>query len=193
MELGYRAGTAGGMVFPTTNSHSLSKVTQKRNSFLFANKKSSGLTCHYINDNNAIKSYNGVYNGILMRKLISNQKTKHMLKYKYLHSITIKEMMKRIQIFIVAYQFGLYKDMDNNPFELLNSIIEGQRNNNLLKTFIGMNYSHFESSLLVWSCSTGESRNHIALTAHVDANTCNEIESLVLNGRIPYNTRKHRQ
>ena len=28
----------------------LSKVTKKRNSFLFANKKSAGLTCHYANN-----------------------------------------------------------------------------------------------------------------------------------------------
>ena len=190
LELGNRAGAAGGMVYPTTNSHSLSKVTKKRNSFLLANKKSSGLTCHYQNDSNVVKSYNGVYNDILMRKLNTNQKTKHMLEYEYLRSITIQEMLKRFQIFIIVYQFNLYKDMTKNPFELLNNILEGKKKKNLYMTFVAMNYSHVESSLLVWSCSTGESRNHIALAAHVDANTCNEIESLLLFGRIPYNTSK---
>ena len=193
LEVGNRAGAAGGMVYPTTNSRSLSKVTKKRNSFLIANKKSSGLTCHYLNDNHVIKSYNGVYNDILMRKLNSYQKTKHILKHKYLQSITIQEMTKRIQTIIIAYQFGLYQDMKNNPFEVFNSIIEGKRNMNLLMTFVSLSYSRFESALLVWSCCSGESRNHTALAAHVDANTSNEIESLVLYGRIPYNSRNNRK
>ena len=190
LELGNRAGAAGGMVYPTTNSRSLSKVTKKRNSFLLANKKSSGLTCHYINNNNEIKSYNGVYNDILMRKLNSNQKKKLMLKYTYLRSITIKEMLKRIQTIVIVYQFGLFKNMNNNPFEVLNNIIQNGSNSTFFRTFTKMNYTKFESALLVWSCSTGESRNHRALTAHVDANKSNEIETLVLFGRVPHNTKK---
>jgi hypothetical protein len=55
-----------------------------------------------------------------------------------------------------------------------------------------MQYSKFEVALLAWSCCSGESRNHVALAAHVDANTSNEIETLVLYGRISYNTKKNR-
>ena len=70
---GGRSGAASGIVFPETNSHSLSKVTQKPNSFMIAQKKSVGMMCIYENDKGEIKSFNSVYNNIYMNRLQKKQ------------------------------------------------------------------------------------------------------------------------
>ena len=44
--------------------------------------------------------------------------------------------------------------------------------------------SHFDCVLLEWCCSTGEMRNHQALTAHVDGNKSHSIETMSAFGRL---------
>ena len=71
---GGRAGAASGIVFPETNSHSLSRVTQKTNSFMIAQKYSVGMICIYENDKGDIKAFNSVYNDLFMNRLQKSKK-----------------------------------------------------------------------------------------------------------------------
>ena len=70
------------------------------------------------------------------------------------------------------------------PFEKLNHIIHN------LNTFIeftelsALGHSDFEICLLIWSCSSGEMRNHVATKAHTDGNISHPIGSLTMFARI---------
>ena len=188
---GGRAGAASGIVFPETNSHSLSKVTQKTNSFMIAQKYSVGMICIYENDKGDIKAFNSVYNDLFMNRLQKSKKKRQLFTSPSFRRITIQEMISRIQSYIVAYHFGLFQDMSINPFEKLNNILENKPLYSCaLQCFEKMGYSKFEGALLVWSSLTGEMRNHQSVSAHVDGNTNHEIETLTLFPRIAINSTK---
>ena len=72
LQLGARAGAAGGIVFPQTNSHSLNNSCRSKNSKLSAHKKGVGVSCKYINEEGDIKEFKSVYNYMFMYRI--NQK-----------------------------------------------------------------------------------------------------------------------
>lgn len=188
---GGRSGAASGMVYPDTNSHSLSKVTQKPNSFMIAQQHSVGMKCIYENDKGEIKSFNSVYNDPYMNRLQKNKKQRLLFSSPEYRRIIIQEMISRIQSFILVYHFGMFNDMTKNPFEKLNRILEKDpMYTNTMNCFITMGYSITESALLVWSSLSGEMRNHQSVSAHCDGNTNHEIETLALFPRIPVNCDK---
>jgi hypothetical protein len=71
---GSRCGSAGGRVFKSTNSKSLSKCTKYEPSILIRKKHSVGATIVYRGSDSTVKSYNSVYNQIKMRRLTKSQK-----------------------------------------------------------------------------------------------------------------------
>lgn len=58
-----RSGPAGGFVFPTTDSMSLTKCTTNQKPLLVPNPESSGLSVHYDTED-GVKGYGGVYNQV---------------------------------------------------------------------------------------------------------------------------------
>jgi hypothetical protein len=52
------------------------------------------------------------------------------------------------------------------------------------KIFQTLGHSLFESTMLVWSTTTGQMNNHCAIHAHTDGNLSHEIETMTLFGRI---------
>ena len=64
-ESGGRSGACSGVVYSTTNSRSLSKVTKTSNSLLSSHVNGVGVNCSYENKNGDIKSYSSVYNDLL--------------------------------------------------------------------------------------------------------------------------------
>ena len=186
---GGRSGAASGIVYPETNSHSLSKVTQKPNSFMIAQKKSVGMVCVYENAQGEIKSFNSVYNDLYMNRLQKKKKERQLFSNPSYRRIVLQEMISRTQSYIIVYHFGLFQDMTINPFEKLNSILDKQPLYTYsLQCFQNMGYSFFESALLVWSSLSGEMRNHQSVSAHCDGNTSHEIETLTLFPRIAINS-----
>ena len=65
LNYGGRSGGSGSVVYSSTNSHSLSAFTKKNNSILNSHIKGVGLSCTYLNDKGAIKSYKSIYNNRL--------------------------------------------------------------------------------------------------------------------------------
>ena len=122
-DTGGRSGAASGIVYPETNSHSLSSVTQKDNSFLLPQKNSIGLKCIYENAKGEIKSFSGVYNDILMNRIGHSKKKKFLLTCPVYRRIMLKEMVSRIQSYLVVYHFSLFENMALNPFDKLNDIL----------------------------------------------------------------------
>ena len=59
LEYGGRSGACGGIVYSTTNSHSLSKVTKKPNSILSPHVNGVGVICSYENKEKEVKCGTG--------------------------------------------------------------------------------------------------------------------------------------
>ena len=97
-----RAGAAGGMVFPQTNSHSLSSKCRSNNSKLITHKKGVGVSCKYINKNGEVKEFKSVYNDMFMYRINCRQKLKMLLCDETFRKVTIKEMTSRIQSYLIA-------------------------------------------------------------------------------------------
>jgi hypothetical protein len=185
LTLNGRSGSAGGFVNVGSNSHSLSKVTQKDNSILVASRNGVAMSCIYDNDKNDTKKYNSVYNDLYMNRLDGKDKFNELKKNKSFRTITLNEMISRIQSFIIACQLKLNCKAYGNPFKSLNDVIKTHKSNKKVNFFLNKKYSLFESMLLAWSCRTGEMRNHMSVKAHTDGNSSHSIETLSLFARIP--------
>ena len=185
LSLGNRSGSAGGFVHVGSNSHSLSKVTEKENSILVASNNSVSMSCFYDNNDGVTKKFNSVYNDIHMNKLSGNQKFQQLKSMKSYLNITINEMLSRLQSFIVTTQLKINCPKYGNPFKSLNKILKDYKSNSIVSYFRSIGYTIFQSSLLAWSCSSGEMRNHVAVKGHTDGNTSHPIETLSLFARVP--------
>ena len=79
--------------------------------------------------------------------------------------------------------------MEKNPFQTLEQIFSlSDKYLKEMTLFMKRGYSKFHASLLVWSTTTGEMRNHQSTAAHIDGNISHEIESLSLYSRESNNT-----
>ena len=74
LNYGGRSGGSGSVVYSSTNSHSLSAFTKKNNSILNSHIKGVGLSCTYLNDKGAIKSYKSIYNNRLKQWMDNDDK-----------------------------------------------------------------------------------------------------------------------
>ena len=172
------------MVFAQTNSHSLSNNCRSINSKLSAHKKGVGVSCKYINKDGDVKEFKSVYNDMFMYRINRKPKLKMLLRDETFRSITIKEMTSRIQSYLIAYHYSLLNDMETNPFLTLEEIFSlSDEYHKEMSLFMNRGYSKFHASLLVWSTTTGEMRNHQSTAAHLDGNISHEIESLSLYSR----------
>jgi ribosomal protein S8 len=176
-----RAGSAGGFVLHDTNSHSLTKCTQKPSTVFINHKKGVGASVVYKNNNNDIKLFNGVYNDVLMRRLSNTQKKSELLKHDFLRRVHIEEMKNRLMALLVAIQCRLLSKNHQHPIKIIQDIIENKMTE--VHEFKSLSHTLLESILLVWSTSTGQMNNHSALKAHKDGNKSHEVETMTLFGR----------
>ena len=123
LTLGVRSGAAGGFVHVGSNSHSLSKVTQKENSILVASDNSVSMSCFYDNNEGVTKKFNSVYNDIHMNRLKGRHKFVQLKNMKSYRNITINEMISRLQSFIITTQLNLNCGKYGNPFKTFNIIL----------------------------------------------------------------------
>ena len=138
LTLGARSGAAGGFVHEGSNSHSLSKVTQKENSILVASENSVSMSCFYDNNEGVTKKFNSVYNDIHMNRLNGKDKFKQLSKLKCYRNITIHEMTSRLQSFIISTQLKLNCPKYGSPFKTFNTILQHHASNKLVKQFMNM-------------------------------------------------------
>lgn len=184
-----RAGSAGGFVLPDTNSHSLTKCTQKPSTVFISHKKGVGASVVYENMDGDIKLFNGIYNDILMRRLSRKQKKTELLKHDFLRRVHIEEMKNRLMALLVAIHCRLLSKKHQHPIEILQDIIENKMTE--VNEFKILSHTLLESILLVWSTSTGQMNNHSALKAHKDGNKSHEVETMTLFGRCHSNMKKN--
>ena len=176
----HRSGSSGGIVTSSTNSKSLSKVTENSR-LLTRSKKGVGMKVAYENMN-TVKEYSGVYNQIKMRRLSKYEKKIHALKSDVYRHILISEMKSRIQALFLANYLGYIGSDSLKQFTETD-----QFSTKILKEMLKKGHSKFDSMLLAWALSTGEMRNHQALYAHVDGNKSHCVETLSLFGRVASN------
>ena len=189
MEYGGRSGACGGVVYSTTNSHSLSKVTKKTNSILSTHVNGVGVTCSYENNAKETKSYKSIYNDLLMQRMGHESKCASLLNDEILRMVTLKEMSSRINAYLLACELGLVNDDEVMTLSKLNEIYyANEPYAQQMILFQSKGHSRFESMLLVWSASTGEMRNHQSLAAHVDGNKSHCMETLSLFPRWKINS-----
>jgi hypothetical protein len=182
---GSRSGSAGGFVHKESNSSSLSKVTQKTNSILVSSKSSVSSICVYENDNGETKKFSSVYNDIFMNRISSASKYKMLMSSLSFRTISIHEMLSRLQSFIIVKQLKLKVDVSEDIFDNINKVINNSKTSLVVKKFMELGHGYFESVLLAWSCSSGEMRNHTSVHAHCDGNKHHPIETLTLFARMP--------
>ena len=185
LKKGGRAGSAGGIVTPATDSHSLSKCTEKSSTVLMAKQKSCGMGCTYLNANGDVKQYSMVYNDVMMNRVSPNQKKATLLSSRAERSIVVQEMTKRIESFCVANELRLMNKENRLNLENLNRIFENKKISTFVKALKQSGCtSILRSCLLEWACTTGEMRNHQALCAHVDGNKSHPVETLNIFQRL---------
>ena len=194
LDYGGRSGACGGVVYSTTNSHSLSNVTKKPNSILTSHTNGVHLSCSYENNSGDIKSYKSVYNDLLMQRMDHGGKLSKLLNDHILRDVTIKEMRSRLNAYILACHLSLIDEKEVLTLAKLNNIyIENEEYAQRMKLFKSQGHSKYESMLLVWSSTTGEMRNHQSLAAHVDGNKSHCMESLSLFPRLTKQLRKEQE
>lgn len=164
-----RSGSAGGVVFSNTNSHSLSGRAGKDSIFV-PQIKGTGVGCVYKNSNDTQRVFKSVYNDIFMSRYNVVKKIKYASKHSAYRRILIEEMKSRLGTTIVLKHNQLVDDVElTKTFLFTESKYEDtikRYNNNKLKC----SFSIWEIMLLEESLSTGEMRNHQAIAAHVDGN-----------------------
>ena len=101
-ESGGRSGACSGVVYSTTNSRSLSKVTKTSNSLLSSHVNGVGVNCSYENKNGDIKSYSSVYNDLLRQWMDHGGKCSRLLNDKtFIACYHIKKMCSCLNAYIM--------------------------------------------------------------------------------------------
>ena len=193
-EMGKRQGVAGGRFHSSDNlDHdvkALSKAT-KQSRVLVASKESSQSTrldAFYVNYDYApptVINWPSIYNDVLMKRLKSTQKLRAALFCPYLREKYIEEMKSRLRAYCVMDHFGFKNDYCCHWISFtsaVDSICNGGGHEKWQAAVPGM--CHFEMVLLEWCCSTGEMRNHQALSVHTDANRSHPLETMQVFGRL---------
>ena len=177
-----RSGEASGLVYPDTNSKSLSKATKKNNGILLQRKTSLGCSVYYQN-NGETKAYNSIYNQIRAQRLNKRMKKCIVLQSAVQQRILLEEMKSRFTSLIILQSINClqYKDIQQH-IEKVKEVLDDE---DTIKKFIDLNYNHFEAFLLAWGVSTGAMHNHAALCAHTDTNKSHPVETLTLYPRLP--------
>ena len=179
-----RAGAAGGVMLPFNECRSLSKVTLN-DRVLCARKKSVGMSVSYRNNEGVVKGRNAIYNDLYMKRYDSKQKFRLVKSSLAYQRLLIREMISRLKAFFI---------LDHERLIPIHKSLEGFKNvdgNRLMmeKIFVTMGRTNFESKLLSWACSTGEMRNHQAVSAHVDGNKSHPVETMSVFGRLPIDSK----
>jgi hypothetical protein len=189
METGSRQGCAGGRFHFSDNvDHdvaSLSAATKHSRVFIVNEKSASTkLECVYINygkGGEAVR-YPSVYNDVLMKRLKAKEKKEVAMNCKYHREKYLSEMKSRLRCFLVMDYFGL----ENVNCDHWTSFLEAASKTSKLQEW-QMNdptLSLFDCALLEWCCSTGEMRNHQALSVHTDGNKSHSVETMQAFGRL---------
>ena len=184
-----RSGAAGGVVTPTTDSHSLSKGVSQP--LFVPSVDSSKLSVSYINEKTGDpKFFNGVYNDIYMRRICKEEKRYILAMSKAVQHVTVKEMKSRLKCIILSCILNL------SEHDVLHSFLhcyylQSQKVKEDYQMYRERGLDTLESQLCIWASQTGEMRNHEALGAHEDANNCSDIETLSIFRRMTsYNADK---
>ena len=176
-KLGNRAGSAGGMVFSTTNSHSVRSV---ENGVFHRAPEGCANAVTYVNKHHQIKTFKSVYNDLFMSRYNKVRKARELIKKSHFREIVIEEMTSRLKSMSIGVEMGI---IDEKAFDKLKDAIKNVKHS----IFKRLGFNERQCILLDWSSTTGEMRNHQALFCHVDGNTSHSMESLILYGRVPTN------
>ena len=177
-----RAGAAGGFMFPSGTSKSLSPVTQNQR-LMTMRKTSVAMSLTYKNKDNIVKGRNSIYQDLYMLRYTSHQKLKAALKSKALQRIMIQEMISRLRSFLVIHHADIITYQDT----LLTFLKYDKQRLDMEAKFKNLGISGLDSKLLSWACTTGEMRNHQAVKAHLDGNKSHPVETMTIFGRLPTN------
>ena len=177
-----RAGAAGGIMLPFNNCQSLSKVTRQER-LLVARPKSVGMSLSYRNYKGEVKGRSSVYNDLYMTRYNSQSKYRLVIKSVALQRLLITEMISRLRCFMILDHVGLIPIKEG----LQTFFKYDKQRKQMEQGFISIGKTKLQSRLLSWACSTGEMRNHQAVSTHYDGNKSHPVETMSLFGRIPLN------
>ena len=94
-------------------------------------------------------------------------------------------MKSRLKCFCIMDHCGL-KNSRVNHWESFNKVLKKMNQKKALLEWrkCDSTLSSFDCLLLEWCCSTGEMRNHEALSVHKDANKSHSVETMMAFGRL---------
>ena len=179
---GGRSGCAGGVVFPDSNSASLSQCT-RNNGVIMQRKKSVGCAVSYETDKKEIKTFHSVYNQIKMNRISQITKRYKIMKCECERTILLSEMKSRFIAILLL--IGLDDGALVKRYDLINSMIETLTTQQYLNRFQQFTDSAFQAFLYDWGVSTGAMHNHEAICAHTDGNKSHPLETLTIYPRLP--------
>ena len=192
MESASRQGNAGGTFYFSENfDHDVrSLTTATKHSRVFIAKEeanSARLTVVYMNcaegAPHAVK-YGSVYNDVLMKRNDSIHKRANAMQSPYLREKYIAEMKSRLRCFCIMDYCGL-KNVHVKHWDSFLSVLKTTKRESYARwRMCDSTLSLFECILLEWCCSTGEMRNHEALSVHKDANKSHCVETMMAFGRL---------
>ena len=192
MESSPRQGTAGGTFYFSKNlDHdvkSLSPATKHSRVFLAKeDATSTRLTVVYVCCLTGVpkpETYHGVYNDVLMKRNKSKDKRANAMESPYLREKYISEMKSRLRCFCIMDHCGLKNSNVNHWASFIEAMKTIKKVGFLEWRMCDPTLSLFDCLLLEWCCSTGEMRNHEALSVHKDANKSHSVETMMAFGRI---------
>ena len=177
-----RAGAAGGFMFPSGTSKSLSPITFNQR-LMTMRKTSVAMSLTYKNKDDVVKGRNSIYQDLYMQQYTSKQKFRAAIKSKGLQRIMIKEMISRLRSFLVIHN----ADILQYHTTVLSFLKSDEQRIEMESQFRNAGVSRLDSRLLSWACTTGEMRNHQAVKAHLDGNKSHPVETMTIFGRVPTN------
>ena len=180
---GVRSGAAGGVVFPDTNSKSLSKSTMN-NRVVMQHRNGVGCSVSYTNAESKNKTFNGVYNQVKMMRMNKQTKRKIVLQSGIDRKILLEEMKSRFIaiLLLLAVDGGQLVKQQNLIGTLIETFSGG---NGDVVEFLSLGHSIFESFLLAWGVGSGVMHNHEAIAAHMDRNKNHPLETLTIYPCMP--------
>jgi hypothetical protein len=179
-----RSGSAGGYTYPSTDSKSLTKVTQNEETLFIPAVEAVGLAIAYYNDDeDKDVFFNGVYNQMYMNRFDDKMKKEYIKNCSATRRMYVQQMITRLQSIVIGCHFGILDKA--TVLSGFNTILKDWNTNKLVLFFRREFFARpLEGVLLAWACTTGEMRNHQACAAHVDGNKSHVVESMVYFGRV---------
>jgi hypothetical protein len=194
MDAGSRWGVAGGRFQVSDNKdhdvQSLSPATKHDRVFIAKESSSSTLLdVLYINYDRergkpTVELFGSLYNEVLMKRKNKREKRNDTLKCKYLREKYLSEMKSRLRCFCVMDKYGL-RNTNHDHWQSFKAAVSRTTNGVVQEwRMADHKLTLFDCVLLEWCCSTGEMRNHQALSVHKDGNKSHSVESMQAFGRI---------